>query len=163
MNIRRFSDGDEEALFHVFLSSVHGIASRDYTPAQIAAWAPENANLRQWASRIRLLQPFVVEIDGEIAGYADIQPDGYIDHFYVSGHFSGQGAGALLMHRIHEEATLLGIKALSSHVSKTAEPFFLRHGFYVVERQFPVRQGVTLQNALMRKALDSMSSEHNRC
>lgn len=57
------------------------------------------------------------------------------------------------MKTIHDEARRLGVKELTSNVSKTAEGFFLRHGFEVVERGFPIRRGVTLQNALMRKDL----------
>ncbi|WP_447877367.1 GNAT family N-acetyltransferase [Serratia fonticola] len=153
MKIRKFRNGDEVALFHVFLSSVHNIASRDYTPEQIEAWAPTNIDQEQWNSHMRALRPFVVEIEGEIAGYADVQSSGYIDHFFVSGSYPKRGVGTLLMNRINEEAKLLGIVELTSNVSKTAEEFFLRHGFHVVERGFPVRRGVTLQNALMRKYL----------
>lgn len=57
------------------------------------------------------------------------------------------------MQRIHEEAAALGLTELRSDVSKTAEPFFRLHGFEVVERRFPVRRGVVLQNAMMRKTL----------
>ncbi|HGY1166332.1 TPA: GNAT family N-acetyltransferase [Citrobacter braakii] len=154
MEIRRFKNGDEAALFRVFLSSVHNIASRDYTPEQIDAWAPADIDQELWASHMRTLRPFVVEIDGEIAGYADVQPNGYIDHFFVSGTCPGQGVGTLLMNRIHQEARLLGLNELTSHLSKTAESFFLRHGFYLVKRKHPVRRGVTLQNAVMRKELN---------
>ncbi|WP_338405184.1 GNAT family N-acetyltransferase, partial [Achromobacter xylosoxidans] len=151
MEIRRFRTGDEGALFQVFLSAVHDIASRDYTAAQIEAWAPTDIAPEEWASRMRDLRPFVVEVEGEIAGYADIQPNGYIDHFFVSGAYPRQGVGTLLMSRIHDEAKLLGISELTADVSKTAEPFFLHCGFQVVERGFPILRGVTLQNALMRK------------
>jgi len=58
------------------------------------------------------------------------------------------------MNRIHEEARLLGLKELTSDVSKTAEPFFIRQGFQVVERKSPVLRGIVLQNAFMRKNLD---------
>ncbi|RNT20244.1 GNAT family N-acetyltransferase [Klebsiella aerogenes] len=136
MNVRRFIDGDEIALFQVFLSSVRNIASHDYTAEQIEAWAPSNINQRKWFNRIRELKPFVAEVDGEIAGYADVQSNGYIDNFFVSGTMSRQGVGTLLMNRIYEEATILGIEVLTSDVSKTAELFFLRHGFNVVERRF---------------------------
>lgn len=78
---------------------------------------------------MRDLRPFVVEVEGEIAGYADIQPNGYIDHFFVSGAYPRQGVGTLLMSRIHDEAKLLGISELTADVSKTAEPFFLHCGF----------------------------------
>lgn len=153
MEIRRFRTGDENALFQVFLSAVHDIASRDYTAAQIEAWAPTDIAPEVWADHMRELQPFVVEIDDEIAGYADIQPNGYIDHFFVSGSYPRQGVGTLLMNRIHGEAKLLGISRLTANVSKTAESFFSHHGFQVVKRGFPIRRGMTLQNALMQKEL----------
>lgn len=157
MEIRPFKTGDEDSLFQVFLSAVHDIASCDYTTAQIEAWAPTDIHPEEWASRMRGLRPFVVEVEGKIAGYADIQPNGYIDHFFVSSAYQRQGVGALLMTRIHDEAKFLGISELTADVSKTAEPFFLLHGFQVMERRFPILRGVTLQNALMRKKLADKS------
>lgn len=158
VKIRSFRPGDEPALFRVYFTSIHQIAARDYSPEQIAAWAPADFDTDLWAARVRKLDPFVVELDNQIVGYADIQPDGYIDHFYVSGFHARQGIGTLLMGRIHEEAAMLGTTALTSNVSKTAEPFFARHGFQVVERHFPVCRGVVLENALMRKGLGSRQS-----
>ncbi len=153
MEIRRFKAGDEAALFRVFFSAVHGIASRDYTREQIDAWAPADIAPELWAQHMSTLRPFVVETDGEAVGYADIQPSGRIEHFFVSGSYPRRGVGTLLMSRIHEEAKLLGVGELRSEVSKTAEPFFVLHGFQVLERRFPVRRGVMLQNALMQKDL----------
>lgn len=149
--IRPFQPGDEPSLRRVFESAIHGVASRDYSPEQIQAWAPADHDPVQWAVRMQTLRPFVAVMDGEIVAYADVQPSGYIDHFFVSGDRPRQGIGTRLMDRLHREAMALGIAELTSDVSLTAEPFFLRHGFEVVERRFPVRGGVTLQNALMRK------------
>ena len=102
---------------------------------------------------LKKYDPVVVEFDTEIVGYADVQPDGYVDHFFVAGSHPRQGIRTRLMTRIHDEARSLGLTELTSNVSKTAEPFFALHGFHVVERRFPVLRGVTLQNALMRKEL----------
>lgn len=159
MEIRRFKDGDEARLRKVFLSAVRVIASRDYTPEQIAAWAPEDAAPAAWASKMRALRPFIAEIDGEIAGYADVQPDGYIDHFFVSAGYARQGVGTQLIQRIHQQAKADGINELTANVSKTAEPFFSRFGFCVLERGCPILRGVTLQNALMRKELGPLPNE----
>ncbi|WP_294900387.1 GNAT family N-acetyltransferase [Tatumella sp. UBA2305] len=153
MQLRRFREGDEVALFRVFCSSIRDIAARDYTPQQIAAWVSEDIDAHHWVALMRQLQPFVVEIAGDIAGYADVQPDGYIDHFFVSGKYPRQGVGRLLMNAIHKEAARLKLSELTALVSKTAEPFFRQQGFVVVERGFPVRRGVTLENARMRKLL----------
>ena len=153
MEIRRFRLGDEAALFRVYFTAIHGVASRDYSPEQIEAWAPADLDVHLWANRVQKIRPFVVEFDKEIVGYADVQPDGYVDHFFVSGSHPRKGIGTRLMSRIHEEARSLGLPELTSNVSKTAEPFFALHGFHLVERRFPVLRGVTLQNALMRKEL----------
>lgn len=141
-------------MFRVYFTAIRNTASRDYTPEQIEAWAPQDLDATLWAERIRGIDPFVVEREGEIVAYADVQPSGYIDHFFVSGACSRQGIGTGLMKRLHEEAKRLGLAELTSDVSRTAEPFFALHGFEVVERRFPVRRGVTIPNALMRKRLD---------
>lgn len=153
MQIRRFQPGDEPALFRVFFSAIHQVASRDYTQQQVDAWAPPDMDTTQWTARMRGIQPFVALLGDEIVGYADLQQSGYIDQFFVSGAHPRQGIGRLLMARIHEEAVNLGIAVLTSDVSVTAEPFFAHHGFEVVQRQQPVRRGVVLANARMRKAL----------
>lgn len=157
MEIRRFRLGDETALLRVHISAIRIISSHDYTPEQIEAWAPSDLDADLWVRRIREIAPFVVEVGNEIVGYADVQRNGYIDQFFVSGTHGRQGIGKRLMARIHEEALCLGLTDLTSDVSKTAEPFFALHGFQVVERRFPIRRGVILQNALMRKVLTHMS------
>jgi putative acetyltransferase len=153
MEIRRFRLGDEAALFRVYFTAIHAVASRDYSPEQVEAWAPADLDLDLWANRVQGIRPFVVELRREIVAYADVQPDGYVDHFFVSGAHPRQGIGTRLMARIHEEARALGLTELTSDVSTTAEPFFALHGFKVIERRFPILRGVTLKNALMRKQL----------
>lgn len=141
------------ALLQVFQSAIHETAARDYTAEQTAAWAPADINPGQWARQISVLKPFIAEMNGEIAGYADLQANGLIDHFYVAAHYARQGVATRLMQHIEAEARRLAISELTSEVSLTAEPFFTRFRFKVEKRQCPVRRGVTLQNALMRKNL----------
>jgi putative acetyltransferase len=57
------------------------------------------------------------------------------------------------MRRIHEEATIKGIRVLTSDVSRTAQPFFKHWGFKMVEERRPVMRGVVIPNALMKKEL----------
>jgi putative acetyltransferase len=133
MQIRRYRPGEEPALFEIFYSAIHDVASRDYTPEQINAWAPRDIDPVRWANRIRGINPFVAESEGALVGYADLQTNGYIDHFFVSGRHPRRGIGSALMRRILEEAAALGLESLSSDVSRTAQPFFERFGFEVVE------------------------------
>lgn len=93
MHIRRFIPGDEAFLFSVYFSAIHDIASRDYSPDEINAWAPIDVYWNLWSRRMCGINPFVAVLDDEIVGYADVQSDGYIDHFFVSGTRPRQGIG----------------------------------------------------------------------
>ena len=148
--IRRYRVGEEGALFEVYYSAIHLVARRDYSPEQIQAWAPRDLDQGLWATRIRGINPFVAELAGEPVGYADIQADGYIDHFFVSGHHGRRGIGTALMNHLLDEARAASLTELRSDVSRTAQPFFERFGFTVVEERQPELRGVVIPNALMR-------------
>jgi putative acetyltransferase len=116
MHIREFQFGDEAGLYAVFLSAIHELASKDYTPEQIEAWAPASFDPEAWAKRMQGIRPLVVESHGKLVAYADVQPTGYIDHFFVSGPLARTGIGTVLMNRIHETALAQGIRVLTSDV-----------------------------------------------
>ena len=63
--------------------------TKDYSESQVQAWAPDNYDTSVWYERISSINPFVAVLEGEIVGYADIQDDGYIDHFFC--HWKHQG------------------------------------------------------------------------
>jgi putative acetyltransferase len=147
--IRRYEPGEEASLFDVYFTAIHLVASQDYTAEQIQAWAPRGIDVELWESKIREINPFVAELNGVLVGYADVQPNGYIDHFFVSGKHPRCGIGSLLMKRILAEGLSLGVSLLTSHVSRTAQPFFERFGFVVREQRCPEVRGVVVPNALM--------------
>ncbi|BBL58873.1 GNAT family N-acetyltransferase [Methylomonas koyamae] len=155
MQIRRFKPGEEAALFEVHYSAIHQVASHDYSLEQIEAWAPPDLDPALWERRIRDINPYVVELDGCVVAYADLQANGYIDHFFVSGAHPGRGLGSMLMTHILKEAQSLDLLELTSDVSRTAQGFYERFGFRVVEQRTPVRRGVAIPNALMRLELKS--------
>ena len=153
MRIRRFRLGEEASLFEIYHSAIHLVACRDYTAEQVNAWAPADLERDLWVNRIRGINPFVAEIDGRPVGYADVQRSGYIDHFFVSGWHPRQGVGSALMNFIESEAAYMGVAELTSDVSRTAQPFFERFGFVLVENRVPVIRGVEVPNALMRRVM----------
>jgi putative acetyltransferase len=150
IQIRCFKEGDERALRLVFYSAIHQVAGADYTAEQLAAWAPTHYDAQAWRARMRGINPFIAEVDGRIVGYADLQPDGYIDHFFVAGSAGGAGVGGALMRHIYAVAKEKGLAELRAHVSLTAQPFFKYFGFELLEYRMPVVRGIALANALMR-------------
>jgi putative acetyltransferase len=153
LDIRRFRVGDEAALHAVFHSAVHMTAIQSYTPLQIDAWAPHEIDMGAWSTRMQDLRPFVAEAGGRIVGYADVQANGYMDHFFVAGTCARQGVGTALMNHILDVARQRGIESLTSDVSRNAQAFFQKFGFVVVEQRSPTVRGVIVPNARMRKEL----------
>ena len=151
--IRPFQTSDAISLFQVFYSAIHQTAIHDYSTEQCNAWAPKDMDMTHWKEQMTCLKPFVVEANQRIVGYADLQTNGYIDHFFVHHEFAHQGIGSKLMHHLIQHARKIELGELTADVSKTAEAFFTSHGFAVMTRQFPVRNGLTLPNAAMKKVL----------
>lgn len=107
----------------------------------------------KWISQIQALQPWVVLIDGELAAYADVQSDGYIDHFYVSGGHGGKGIGSALMAYLLAEARRTQMDSLYSKVSFSAQPLFLKNGFGITSVNTFMLRGIEISNATMVRKL----------
>ena len=76
--------------------TVHTVNAADYTPAQLDAWAPGKLDESRWNESLLGHDSWVALWDGEIAGFADMDGDGYLDRLYVGRRFQGRGvAGAL--------------------------------------------------------------------
>lgn len=153
MRISDFRIGDEPVLWDVFFSAIHELAARDYSAEQVQAWVPADMDRAAWAARIRALRPWVAEHEGIVAGYADLPPEGHVSHFFVSARRPRQGVGRALMEHLLRQARGRGLAELTADVSRTAQPFFERFGFEVVEYRLPVRRGVAIPNARMRWVL----------
>ncbi len=55
------------------------------------------------------------------------------------------------MAAIETEAKNMRLTELTSDVSKTAQPFFAKFGFRLIQQRVPVVRGIEIPNALMRK------------
>lgn len=153
MRVRRYQVGEEEQIWKIFFHTIRNINIRDYSKAQVRAWAPDDPDLDRWRNRIRELNPFVAENGQQICGYADIQADGYIDHFYCHHQWQRRGVGSLLMRTLLQEVDPMQLSELYANVSITARPFFESRGF-VVEAQQTVTVGdQPFTNYRMKKPL----------
>jgi len=152
LRLRRFRPDDVPALIDLFRCTVHRINSRDYTPEQVRAWAPEKVDPARWivlADR----HTVVAEIEGRIVGFTDLETDGHIDRFFVHADCQRQGVGKAMLTELLAEAVRLGLARLFAEVSITARPFFERHGFVVVAEQVVTVRDVAMTNFRMERLL----------
>ncbi len=149
MEIRKLKKGEEKEIWELFYNTIHNINIKDYNANEIAAWAPDDLDINIAIKKFREIKPFVAIKEGKIIAYADIQPDGYIDHFYCHYNYQGQGVGRALFSALEKEARKKGILEMYSDVSITARPFFEAMGFSVEKEQFLQMKDQKLKNYRM--------------
>ena len=155
MKIRRYKPGEEKEIWKLFYNTVHCINSRDYTPKQISAWAPDNQDMTKWTERLVSKNPFVAIIDSEIAGFAELEKNGHIDCFYCAYTWQRKGVGSALLKHIENEARLMNIQKLFTEASITAVLFFEKSGFSTIKENRVELRGVEFSNFLMEKLICS--------
>jgi len=151
IEIRKYQESDALDLWAIFYHTVRNVNLRDYSQAQIEAWAPDGFSSEIWQRKMNSLSPFVAEIDGKIVGYSDLQEHGLIDHFFCHHEHQGQGVGRQLMEHVLRMGELQGITRFYSEVSITARPFYERFGFNVIQEQTIEVRGQKLCNFVMEK------------
>jgi putative acetyltransferase len=153
LNIREYKPSDTKMIMKLFYDTVHKINIRDYTQEQVNAWAVETMDYEFWQKRLEAKLPYVVEHNGEIVGFGELDPDGHIDCFYCHSQYQRKGIGSKLLMHIENMAKSRKNKRLYAEVSITAKPFFQNHGFTIVKEQQVERRGVLFTNYLMEKYL----------
>lgn len=153
ITIRSYQPEDAQILWQLFFNTVRQINVRDYTQAQVEAWAEDKSDLTDWIEKMKNNQPFVAKINQHIVGYSDLQSDGYINHFFCHHQYQGRGVGKALMAHIHQQAKQQNLTRLHADVSITAKPFFEHAGFIIKEKQSVSLRGQLFTNYRMEKSI----------
>ena len=151
MQIRTSTEGDVPALVALFSASVHRLAARSYTPAQLAAWAPESPDLAHWQMRLAPLTTLIAEVGSGLAGFISYSENGHIEFLFTSPLFARQGVASRLFEAAEQSLRFKNIESLSTEASIEARPFFESKGFGVVEERVAERNGVLLTRFLMTR------------
>lgn len=147
IRLRRYRPEDCPLLGQLFYDTVHTVNAVDYTPEQLAAWAPELPDMEQWNRSFLEHTTFVAETEGVIAGFGDIDGTGYLDRLYVHRDYQKKGIGRALCDALERSAG--EAERIVTHASLTAKPFFLRRGYLVKKEQQVEKNGILLTNFVM--------------
>lgn len=145
--LRDYRPDDCEALAALFYETVHAVNKKDYTPAQLDAWATGTVDLAAWNASFSAHKTVVAWSGGKIVGFGDMDERGYLDRLYVHRDFQGRKVATAICDEL--ERVVGG--GYSVHASITARPFFENRGYRTVARQEVIRRGVTLTNYKMEK------------
>ena len=146
--LRPYRSEDCGEMAELFYETVHSVNAADYAPEQLDAWASGEADLSAWDASFRAHHTLVAEMEGQMAGFADMDGGGYLDRLYVHRDFQGQGIATALCDALEAACPCA---RYTTHASITARPFFLARGYRVVRVQQVERRGVKLTNFVMEK------------
>ena len=146
--LRPYVPADAPALAALYHRTVHTVCRADYSPAELNAWSPAPPDAAVWNPTLLAHRTLVAEVDGCIAGFADMAEDGYLDRLYVSADHQRMGMASALCDALEAACAA---PVLTTHASLTAKGFFLRRGYEMVRAQQVERRGVLLTNFVMRK------------
>ncbi len=153
MNLRAYQPDDLPHLARLFRDTIRTVNLGDYTPAQVAAWAPDTPDLERWRTKLAGEETVVAELAGEIVGFCSWEDSGYLDFLYVHQARQRQGVATGLYAAAESALRAKGLARVHTQASVTAQPFFLRQGFRLLRHQTVQVRGVGLPNAVMEKAL----------
>jgi putative acetyltransferase len=153
ITLRPYAATDASALTSLFRASVREVAARDYSPTQVLAWAPDAIDEKRFGQKCETKDTWIAEVDGRIAGFSDLEPDGHVDMLYVHPDFQRRGVARALLQHIEKLARNDRMPRLYTEASITARPVFEAMGFYIVSPQTVTIRGATLTNYRMEKPL----------
>jgi putative acetyltransferase len=151
--IREAVEDDFAPIGQLFFETIRTVALADYTPEQVAAWAPSVWSADEWRKRLAGQVVFVAVEQELLVGFISIERTGHIDFLFVHKDRQRQGIASALLGRALDLARQWGLARVFTEASLTARPFFERHGFAVTRPEDVIRHGVTLRRFHMERKL----------
>lgn len=154
MKIIKFKETDTEEIVSLFYETVHSVNSKDYSQAELDAWAPRDekeSKMKSWKESLGQNITFVAKANDKVVGFSDLTHNGHLDRLYVHKDYQGQGIATALVDMLESEAKKLNILEIDTEASITAKPFFEHRGYKIVCSQIVERKGVKLTNFNMIK------------
>jgi putative acetyltransferase len=138
LTIREMRPDDAQAFLEVHHAAVRAIATKDYPPSVIEAWAPlpltEDA-VERVRKNVEKEYRLIAEVDGKIVGIgALVLEKAELRACYVAPEASRKGVGSALVREIERIACKRGLHYLILDSSVTAERFYASLGYEVRDR-----------------------------
>lgn len=153
--LRPFLPADTERLQDLFAQSIEELTQDDYDADQRLAWIERGADTAKFADRLAKAVTLVVEVDGEILGFASLKENREIDMLFVHPFYVGEGVATTLLDALERIAKARGAKELTADVSDTAQDFFQSRGWQAVTRNNIPADDVWLANTTMKKSFEA--------
>lgn len=154
MILRKYKSDDCLNLLKLFYDTVRTVNKKDYNNKQLFVWAPDNYIEEKydiWQKYLSENFTIIAEINGEIAGFGDIEKTGYLNRLFIHKDYQHMGIASAIVKELEEYAEKICICTIITEASITAKPFFEKLGYTLIKEQQVERKGIFLTNYVMKK------------
>jgi len=88
--------------------------------------------MKKWADSFAHSFCVIAVQAGEIIGFGDIKPDGYLDRLYVHKNHQREGVASALCDTLEQSVRAY---CITTHASITAKPFFEKRDYRMIREQ----------------------------
>lgn len=148
MIVRKYRQSDTKELFKLFCDTIYTINSKDYTKEQLDAWAKKDRDLSLWEKSLSKNFTIVIEKNGTIIGFGNIDKTGYLDMLFIHKDFQRKELATLICDNLEKNFPL---NKITVHSSITAKGFFEKRGYKVVKKQSVGRENISITNYILEK------------
>lgn len=155
VEIRYAEISDIPAMVAVRHDAILNTKNEYYDPSALIEWAgaPDQRVQKMLLNKNEIR--IVAELNKKIVGYgALVVQDNDLSACYVLSDLGRKGIGRTIITSLENLAKAQNLTYLQMESSANAEHFYIRCGFYVVERGVHImNSGMVMNNAIMRKEL----------
>ncbi len=151
--IRTAEEKDLAEIRNLYSQTVRQINSKDYTQQEIEVWASTSDDPQSFVKSIKNQYFIIAETGFEIAGFASIEKNGYLDFMYVHKDHQRSGIGRKLLEEIERKAGEQNNYEVFAYVSRTAKKFFEKSGYQHRGNKTDIFKGVVFINSIMVKKI----------
>lgn len=154
MILRKYKSDDCLNLLKLFYDTVRTVNKKDYNNKQLSVWAPDNYIEEKydiWQKSLSENFTIIAEINGEIAGFGDIEKTGYLNRLFIHKDYQHMGIASAIVKELEEYAEKICICTIITEASITAKPFFKKLGYTLIKEQQVERKGIFLTNYVIKK------------
>lgn len=137
----------------IYTAAIHSLAAPDYTPEQLAAWAPVPPDAARWQERLASLHTLVAESDGVLAGFASYTDEGFLDFLFTHPGFARRGVASRLCQRVESALCAVNAPRVTTLASLAGRPFYDRQGFQLDSEELVECRGAHFRRFAMHKQL----------
>ena len=151
--IRRYKTSDLQHVVEAFKNSIIEIGPEQYNSKQLEAWSSYPDDINEFNLLLREGVTYVAEDEDKIVSFGTLNPADHVEFLYTVKKYSKMRIASSIYKMLESHARLNGIQKIHTDASKIANPFFIKAGFQIDEKEIVIRNNIEFERYKMSKEL----------